>query len=95
MVMTLETALIEAGYDSQWGIWALPIDGEFKLESPARYGQLIFENGGVLDDYVFVCPCSYPADARVIWCGSAEEDGDWHDGFLDELLEEFNYCLSA
>lgn len=37
-------------YDSSWAIYAERIDGEFKPESPARFGQRQFENGGLLDN---------------------------------------------
>ena len=89
-MMILEDALIDAGYDSTWGIYARKINGRFELDSPARYGQLIFENGGRLDDFEFVCRCDYPSDARVKWLDGADEDGDWDDGFLEELIEQLN-----
>ena len=87
---TLKDALIDANYDSAWGIWAKRTNGRFELGSPARYGQLVFENGGRLDDFEFVCRCDYPSDARVKWLDGAEEDGDWHDGFLEELIDQLN-----
>lgn len=40
-------------YSSSWGIYAEKIEGEFRPESPARLGQRIFENGGVLDECEF------------------------------------------
>ena len=89
-MLTLEDALINANYDSSWGIWAKKINGRFELESPARYGQLIFENGGCSDEYELICRCTFPADARVLWLDGGEEDGDWHDGFLDELIDQLN-----
>lgn len=36
--------------DDSWGIWA---ETPFTPDSPARYGQMQFENGGMLDDAVF------------------------------------------
>jgi hypothetical protein len=36
--------------DSSWGIYAEKMDGEFKAESPARFGQRQFKNGGLSDD---------------------------------------------
>lgn len=42
-------------YDNQWGIYAEKIDGKFTPESPARFGQSQFENGGVLDNKEHVC----------------------------------------
>ena len=36
-------------YDNSWAIYAEKIDGEWKPESPARFGQRVFENGGLLD----------------------------------------------
>jgi hypothetical protein len=40
-------------YNSTWGIWAERIDGEFRAESNCRFGQMQFENGGLLDDMEF------------------------------------------
>lgn len=40
-------------YSGTWAIYAERIDGEFKPESPARFGQRQFENGGLLDGCEF------------------------------------------
>ena len=38
-------------YDSNFGIWAELIDGEFNLDSDCRIGQFQFDKGGLLDDF--------------------------------------------
>lgn len=60
--MTLIEALQSSQYDRSWGIWAKPSESEEYGEngglfesSSARYGQMHFENDGLLDDYVSVC----------------------------------------
>jgi hypothetical protein len=51
-VSTLKEVLLRGfSYESQWGIWAEKIDGEFRPESQYRFGQFWFENGGVLDNF--------------------------------------------
>lgn len=92
--MTLEEALQNIQYDSSWGIWAeLNEKGYFDLESEARYGQRIFENGGVLDDKVYVCNGQWPSDLRVIWCNGCIEDEEWDSDFMEWLLDKINESL--
>lgn len=90
MTLTLEQALKDIQYDSSWGIWAEKIDGEFKPESPARYGQRVFENGEMLDDKEYVCDGEFPSDLRVSWCDGEEDDGDWDWQFINHLIEQIN-----
>jgi hypothetical protein len=85
--MTLITALETIGYDSGWGIWAELIDGQLKPESEARYGQAIFENGGLLDDFVFVCSGEKAGDHISEW---QDDDGDLIDGWFEELIDPIN-----
>ena len=74
--MNLQTAIVKIGYDSSWGIWA---EIPFKPDSEARFGQGIFENGGLLDDKQFF------ADGEA--CG--EFVGSYLDGeSIDELGDE-------
>lgn len=51
--MNLLQAMMSIQYDAQRGIWAQKIGGDFKPESPARFGQMRFENGGLLDGMVY------------------------------------------
>jgi hypothetical protein len=64
-------------YDSSWAIYAERIDGFFKAESPARFGQRIFENGGLADD----CEIFTTNESAVDFMNNYT-DGD------DEFLEE-------
>ena len=88
--MNLEEALKNIQYDRSWGIYAEKIDGKFTLESPARYGRVIFENGGLLDDKEYVCNGEFPSDKRVEWCEDSEDDGVWDWQFMDHLIEILN-----
>lgn len=55
-------------YDSSWAIYAQKIDGEFREESPARFGQRQFDNGGLLDDCEFFSANDIAVDAIEQWC---------------------------
>lgn len=91
MGMSLRGALTMPGYDSSWGIWAeRDGEGKFSLESPARYGRRIFENGGRLDSMEFVCSGDWVWDMRVRWLDGAQEDWDWDDGFMEYILDILN-----
>lgn len=74
-------------YDSSWAVYAQKIDGKFTADSPARFGQRIFDNGGVLDD------CEYfAANDRIVDSIQAWSDGD--QDFTEEaavmLIDEIN-----
>ena len=69
-------------YDSQMGVWAEKIDGEFKPQSPARLGQRIFENGGILDDFSYVWDCESISYSR-------EDYTEGDEGFNLEWAYEF------
>lgn len=86
--MKLKDALQNIQYDSSWGIWAKKIDGAFTEESEARYGQLAFENGGLLDDFEFACNGEQPHD----WATSWADGGDSNDSFedIEILIDELN-----
>jgi hypothetical protein len=91
--MKLIEALLQIQYDSNWGIWAEPDeDGKFTEDAEARYGQRIFENGGLLDEKVYVCNGENIGDWLTEWLGcppnsadAPELDGHWIDAFLDEV----------
>jgi hypothetical protein len=85
--MKLIEAIPAIQYDSNWGIWAELIDGQLKPESKARYGQVIFENGGVLNDDVFVCDGETAGDVISEW---KDENGDLDNGWFDELIDLIN-----
>jgi hypothetical protein len=85
--MKLIEAIPAIQYDSNWGVWAELIDGQLKPESKARYGQKIFENGGVLDDSVFVCNGETAGDHISEW---EDDNGDLVDGWFDELIDLIN-----
>lgn len=83
----MTTTLIEiltgsVPYDSQMGVWAEKINGKFSPQSPARLGQRIFENGGILDDFAYVWDCESITYHREDYTG-----GD--DSFILEWFYEF------
>ena len=87
--MKLSTALQNVRYDNSWGVYAEKIDGQFNVDSPARYGETLFENGGLLDDMEFVCNGEAPSNWAVEWCGEDEVTDDvWDD--LDVFVDEIN-----
>lgn len=84
-------------YDSSWGIYAEKIDGEFKPESSARFGQRQFENGGLLDDCKFFLSNESAQDRLDSLTGYTDgtaEEREHVDEFLHEaaemLIDEIN-----
>lgn len=91
--MTLATYLTGSlSYDSQWGIWAEKIDGKFEPESEARFGQFIFENGGILDNFECVGNNQSITDDRDEYCGMDENCEyfyqEWAENFIQTLNEQ-------
>lgn len=88
-------------YSDSWGIYAERIEGEFTPQSPARFGQRIFENGGMIDDCDFFCSNTSAEDFRSNWIGSHEdyeEDFDFTDLYIEageQLINEVNKSLVA
>ena len=80
MATLIQTLAGGLEYSGNWAIYAEPIDGEFKPESLARFGQTQFENGGVLDDCEFFATNERAIDAMSEWNGSFSE---W---FTDGLM---------
>lgn len=79
MSMTLAAAAAAIQYDSNWGVWAsLNEEGKFAADSDARYGQICFDNGGMLDDF------------RYFAGGETIQDflSEWGD--IDDLIEHIN-----
>lgn len=69
-------------YDNSWAIYAEKIDGQWKPESPARFGQRVFENGGLVDDCQLFNSNDSIVDARETYT-----DGD--DDFVQEWAEQY------
>lgn len=85
--MRLIDALLEIQYDSNWGIWAELIDGKLEPYSEARFGQKVFENGGLLDDWVFVCNGETAGDHIDEW---DTEDDSLIPGWFSALIDPIN-----
>jgi hypothetical protein len=71
-------------YDSSFGIWAEKIGGEFTSDSPARFGQVQFENSGLLDGMEFFSRNDLAVDSMSSYLGNFEpwemgEDGEWQE----------------
>ena len=80
--MTLEQAIENISYSNQWGIWAsLNEVGKFSPDSEARYGQACFENGGMLDAYVFFGNGEQIRDFLSEWGGIID--------LIDNVNEQF------
>ena len=75
-------------YDSSWAVYAEKIDGEFRGDSPARFGQQIFENGGLMDDCEFFASNESIVDAIEGWT-EGDEDADREEG-AEMLISEVN-----
>jgi hypothetical protein len=69
-------------YNSHWQIWAQRIDGEFKPESPARFGKACFEHGGVRDGAAFFADNAYATDLMATYRELTPKK------FWDEFAEE-------
>lgn len=86
--LTLIEAIKTIGYDNNWAIYAEKIDGEFRADSPARFGQRQFDNGGVIDD------AEYFANGERI--GDLMAEGE--DGFEAEtaswIIDQLNEQLA-
>lgn len=75
-------------YDSSWAIYAEKIDGKFTDESPARFGQRVFENGGVLDDCELFAVNETACDSREEYTeGDEEFNAEWAGQFIEEVNE--------
>lgn len=88
---TLKVFLIGSlSYDSQWGVWAEKIDGKFHLESEARFGQFIFENGGMLDNFESVGNNQFLSDSRDEYCGTDEDCDSFYEEWAEDLIWKLN-----
>lgn len=78
-------------YDSSCAVYAEKIDGEFKPESSARFGQTVFENGGMLDDCELFGVNEHIVDSRSEWLdGDDDEDGSFTAEWVDQHIDEIN-----
>jgi len=86
--MKLIDALLNIQYNAAWGVWAeLNEVGKLEEGSRARCGQKIFENGGLLDDWVYVCDGEQIGDWLTEWLGEDAPDLNpfWIDEYLDQV----------
>ena len=86
--MNLSTALKNISYDSSFAVYAEKIDDRFVPHSPARFGQVQFENGGLMDDKEFVCNGEAPHDWAASWADGGDVSEAWED--LDIFIYELN-----
>jgi hypothetical protein len=95
--MDLVKALLDIEYGRNWAIWAeLNEEGKLEEGSRARYGEKIFEQGGVLDDWVYVCDGQQIADWLTEWLGCSPNsmDAPALDPFwIDEYLEQAQQAI--
>jgi hypothetical protein len=88
---TLETYLTGSlSYNSSWGVWAEKIDGKFELESEARFGQFIFDNGGMVDNFECVGNNQFLTDSRDEYCGTEEGCEEFYEEWAIHFLNELN-----
>ena len=78
--MKLVDAIQKIQYDSGWGIWA---EAPFTPDSEARFGQGVFENGGLLDDKIFFADGVACGEFVACYC-----DGESVEDFGDEAARE-------
>lgn len=83
--MTLREAILKIGYDNSWGIWA---EIPFAPNSEARFGQGIFENGGLLDDKAFFADGERCGDFVSDYL-DGESVEDWGDEAAREMIAEY------
>lgn len=80
--MTLQEILSgHLEYSDSWAVYAeLDSEGHFYADSPARFGQQVFENGGLLDDCVYFASNTQIVDFLNEWNSDDPIDG------IDELI---------
>jgi hypothetical protein len=82
MTTLLEILTGPIPYDSQMGVWAEKVNGEFTPQSPARLGQRCFENGGMLDNFSYIWNCESISENR-------EKFTEGDESFILEWFYEF------
>lgn len=90
--MAAKSTLIEyltdsISYDNSWAIYAEKVNGKWTPESPARFGQRIFENGGLNDDCDLFNTNESIVDARETY---TDGDGDFVQEWAEQYIEEMN-----
>lgn len=99
MAILIDLLSHNLAYDSSWAIYAEKIEGKFAPYSPARIGQRIFENGGLLDDCEFFASLDQIEDRRTDWIGGYEDydnDFDFKDLYEEageQLIDELNQLV--
>ena len=91
---TLKTYLTESlSYDSSWGVWAEKINGKFELNSDARFGQFVFENGGIDDGFELVGDNVSLTDARDNYCLNDEDScEEFYEEWAENFVEKLNFA---
>lgn len=74
-------------YDNSFAIYAKKINGAFCNDSPARFGQTCFDNGGLLDDCEFFATNDSALDSIESW---ADGDEDATEEGAEMLIAEIN-----
>jgi hypothetical protein len=76
-------------YSSSWGIWAKPVRGKgIVIDSPCRFGQRCFENGGLPDGWWFVGSNKHLIDSLWEYCED-DQDAIWDPDIIEDWLEEY------
>lgn len=81
--MKLLDAVKNIQYDSSWGIWA---EFPFTPNSEARYGQVQFENGDLLDEKQFFADGVECGNWFTDWFEGIDEPTDFQ---IDEGAREY------
>jgi len=88
---TLKEILIgDLEYSSSWGIYAEPVEGKFQPDSPARFGQKIFENGGLLDECLLFANNESVLESRANYCGLDEEASEFYEEWAEQYIDEMS-----
>ncbi|HEY9598648.1 MAG TPA: hypothetical protein V6D33_13355 [Cyanophyceae cyanobacterium] len=80
-------------YSSAWKIYAQKINGKFTAESPARIGQAIFDNDGMLDDFDFFSDLEPVVYSRAEYCGEDEYSHEFYKEWAKNYIEEINSSI--
>jgi hypothetical protein len=78
-------------YDSSWAIYAERVEGKWKPESFARFGQCIYENGGLMDDCELFRTNESIVNAREAYTeGDDEFIQEWAERYIEEMNEAYH-----
>lgn len=84
--MTLTEAILAIQYDSSWGIWA---EQPITPASEARYGQVQFRNGGLLDDKVLFATGEECGNFIMKWLDGEDEDVEYPSELAEAMIEAY------